>query len=684
MAVEDDQRAAVVPHAGSRSELDPELDDASRQRLLQRAAAIVAVLAAFFAYQRYAVDGASATFWLFVATGLVALGALPLASRPRGFELTLDVVLLTALSTMGGVAHQNGGLEAPALMWTLAVPVVALFIGGPRRGVVYLALTAGLIAGFFLFEELGYAFPTGPSAAYIHRVRALGLLGFGGFLGAVTWLFQRERQRARREVLRSRREFRQLIEATPDGVIVLRGDRVVYANPAVAPMFGRDDLDHLIGQPLLEQKDPANLEMVRQLLEWLRGDGASDGDPVEQRFTFRRFDGEVAVIEVRRVGTVVFEEEPALLLIARDVGERQRLEAQLRVADRLASVGTLAAGVAHEINNPLTYLLGNITHAQQAFVEALATGDLAPLREAAGVLEEALEGGERVKSIVRDLKSFSRDTGPGDSLVDVRDVLESTAKMAQHEIRHRARLTRDYDEDLPAVLVSAPQLGQALLNLLINAAQAIPVGAADDHEIVLRCGVEADGVVIEIRDSGGGIPEGVAQRIFDPFFTTKNDAQGTGLGLAITHNLVKRMGGTLDVENNPDRGATARIVLPRAKVSGAGVPGAPEASQRHEPSSARGRILIVDDEPYVAKAVGRMLRRHEVVIAGGGREALERLAEETFDVVLCDVMMPAMTGMDLHRRAAAERPGVERSFVFMTGGAFTSEARAYLEEVSNR
>jgi len=248
--------------------------------------------------------------------------------------------------------------------------------------------------------------------------------------------------------------------------------------------------------------------------------------------------------------------------------ERKKMSEQLLISDRMASVGTLAAGVAHEINNPLAVLIANLEFIAQnlgPIVETPAVpGELlmglAGLREP---LRDAQEAAERVRLIVRDLKVFSRSEeeerrGP----VDVRGVLESSARMASNEIRHRARLVKEYGE-VPKAQANEARLGQVFLNLLINAAQAIPEGRAEANEIGIATRSDAAGnVVVEIRDTGSGIPPEVLPRIFDPFFTTKPQGVGTGLGLHIVHNIVvNHHGGTIALTSDPGR-TEFRIGLP--------------------------------------------------------------------------------------------------------------------------
>jgi PAS domain S-box-containing protein len=353
-----------------------------------------------------------------------------------------------------------------------------------------------------------------------------------------------------------------------------------------------------------------------------------------------------------------------------DITERRALQTQLLLADRMASLGTLAAGVAHEINNPLAFTAVNLAFAR-AEVRRLGLPD--PELEKA--LEEAEEGATRVRDIVRDLKAFSRDEDvPG--CADPREVLRAAVNLAQNEIRPRAHVELDLGET-PPVAASERRLGQVLVNLLVNAAQAIPEGAPQTNAIRARTRTEGDKVVVEIEDTGTGIAPELLGRIFDPFFTTKPVGVGTGLGLSICHGIVTSLGGDIQVESEPGRGSLFRVRLPAAH-------------DREVPATAgalapRGRILVVDDEPMVGRAISRILgAQHEVIVVTSGEAALARLrAGPEVDLVLCDLMMPGLSGMDLFEQTRQAVPATSTRFVFLTGGAFTDRTREFLERVPN-
>ncbi len=367
------------------------------------------------------------------------------------------------------------------------------------------------------------------------------------------------------------------------------------------------------------------------------------------------------------------------VLVARDVSESKQTELHLMVADRMASVGTLAAGVAHEINNPLASVIANLDMAMQDLEGVDRT--ILP-SELIDELGDARTAADRVREIVRDLKIFSRAEEERRGPVDVEHVLESTLRMAWNELRHRAKLVKVFGH-VPEVEANESRLGQVFLNLIINAAHAIAPGNYEANQIKVTTSTDASGrVVIAIADTGTGIPVAARQRLFTPFFTTKPVGVGTGLGLAISHRIITQFGGTITFDTELGKGTEFRVTLPAA------------GSRFYEPSSApteaipptrRGSVLVIDDEEPLALAMRRFLSQdHDVTAVHSARAALDLLESGTrFDVILCDLMMPQVTGMELHGALVKIDQSQADRVVFMTGGAFTPSARDFLATVDN-
>jgi len=359
-----------------------------------------------------------------------------------------------------------------------------------------------------------------------------------------------------------------------------------------------------------------------------------------------------------------------VLIAIRDISARKSLEAELQQNGMLASVGRLAAGVGHEINNPLTAVLANLQ-----LVEAALSPTDGELRRLVG---DARMGAKRIRDVVRDLRTFSRTEADRSTPLSVNSVLESCLSIANNELKHRASIVTELGKP-PNVLADRNRLAQVFLNLLVRAAQAIPVGDAQRNEVRVRS-TENDGdAVIEISDTGAPIPPELRAHIFEPFIATRGFGSGTGLALSICHDIVRDLGGTIEVHSPSTGGSRFRIRLPRApEVTTTPMPILSPAIER------RARVLVIDDDPMVARVVERAIGDlHHVEIANTPKEGLARIIASSYDVILCDLMMPDMTGMELHADIARRVPAAAARMVFMTGGAFTNEAEVFLERVPN-
>jgi two-component system, cell cycle sensor histidine kinase and response regulator CckA len=465
--------------------------------------------------------------------------------------------------------------------------------------------------------------------------------------------------------------FDRLAEKSVDGMVLLRAGRYVYANRAWASWLGREP-DELAGQRFL---DHVPAEDRRSLEAWLEGKDSED--VAEYRFANEA--GTTTLLQVNRVEV----DQETVGLVGRDLTRQRRNQAKLLLADRMMSVGALAAGTAHEINNPLTYVQGNIGFAlEEVRANRSILGDEKG-EELEEALTEAQEGAERVRVIVRRLHAFSRADQDELRRIDVNRVVDEAVNMAFTEIRHRARLLKELGAEA-VVQANEARLGQVVLNLLLNAAHALPEGKAEENFIRVATSSSGGEVRLQVQDSGPGIPPEVLGRVFDSMFTTKPVGVGTGLGLSIAHSIVTDFGGRIDVSSTLGQGTSFEVVLPAAERRKR-----PRRSRSSiEPSDAgrRANLLVIDDEPLIAAALKRALREHEVEVAGSGRAAIELLMARkgAFDLVFCDLMMPDLTGMDVYEWSQANLPGIQPRFVFMTGGIFTPRAQRFLESVRLR
>lgn len=369
--------------------------------------------------------------------------------------------------------------------------------------------------------------------------------------------------------------------------------------------------------------------------------------------------------------------------VTRDVTAERQANQQLMISDRMASIGMMAAGVGHEINNPLSAVVANLEMAVAEMQTLAAEIGAERLGDLPGELNDARDAALRVRQIALDLKVFSAGHADDTSAVNVEDVLDSAVRMAWSQVRQRATVVRQYGRVPPASGAEA-RLGQVFLNLIVNAAQAIPEGRPDGNEIRLTTRVDDDGgIVIDIADTGTGIPDQVMKKLFTPFVTTKPAGVGTGLGLSICLRLVKAMGGSITAETTPGAGSVFHVTLPAAATSAAAAPDH-AAAEAAPVTPARARILVVDDEDMIGMILRRIFKAHDVTVLTNGRDALAAIESgRRFDAILCDLMMPRMTGIELHQALAAAYPDQARAILFLTGGAYSKETAAFLDSVPN-
>jgi len=356
-----------------------------------------------------------------------------------------------------------------------------------------------------------------------------------------------------------------------------------------------------------------------------------------------------------------------------DVTERRQLDEQLRLADRLIAAGTLAAGVAHEINNPLTYVLGNVELMQRRLRDQPATKALVD-----DSLAQMVDGLERIRDVVSDLRAFARPEEDVVGRLVLSTVCDAAIRLVSSVVRHRAEVVTEYAPNVPAVIANESRLGQIIINLIVNASHAMPERATSESRITVRTRTLANGdAAIEVEDNGTGIAPEILTRLFDPFFTTKQLGVGTGLGLSVCQSIVASLRGRIDVDTALGRGTIFTVVLPPAPP----LPVIPSPPAR-QPSAVSGlRVLVVDDEPMVRRTLSRLLVSHgcQVTEADGGVAGLERAAGGAFDIVLCDLMMPDLDGALVHHELVRTRPELANRMVFISGGAVTERTREFAE-----
>ncbi len=471
---------------------------------------------------------------------------------------------------------------------------------------------------------------------------------------------------------RSEARFRFLVEAAPDGVVILVRGQIVFINERGAQLLANGPIEDVLGRPISQFLPPDDAAAAAQRI----GRMFATGEEMPPNEYNVRVESE-RVVEIKSI-LCDWEGAPAVLAFARDVTERKRLQHRLVENDRLAALGTLSAGVAHEINNPLTYA----TLGLQRIDRTLSSLDLpsAALAQVRGQLREIEHGISRIASITRGLRSFARPDDAPPGAISLREVVESSLRMVDNDLRHRAQLVRTL-ADVPPVTGNASRLEQVVVNVLLNAIQSLrPDRPTNEIEVVLL--QRGQRVVLTIRDTGRGIPASLRDRIFEPFFTTRAVGEGMGLGLSVCRTIIEGFGGTIDVASVDGEGTTMTIELPIHRGSQPCIAPPPVATPK---PTSRKRVLIIDDEPLLRDALTRLLGGdHEITTASSGAEGLAKLTGEPFDAIVCDVMMPGMNGQEVHRRIAAVHPGLERRIVFITGGTFSPELDEFLATTPNR
>lgn len=535
------------------------------------------------------------------------------------------------------------GIEAAhALRRELDLPVVFLTAHGDPATIARATET----------DPLGYVVKPFKSAQ-IHSVVELAL----------------HRHRIERRLREREHLLATTLAAVGDAVLTTDGAGVVeFANRAAEERFGV-----VVGRALDAILPPG--DDIGDLARRAFGEGhATSVVNVE-----RTLEGRVSSLDCRAApisdGRRVF----GAVLVLTDVSALRDARRQLEWSDRLASLGTLAAGVAHEINNPLTFVAANIDYVRQELEHGRrVSGPPEVTTTLVEALVEANFGADRIAAIVADLRMFTRaDASPGPTRID--NVLRWCMAVAGRELRPRARLEARLAET-PPVTGDETRLGQVFLNLLVNAAHAIAPGNPTANLVEVSSRVDTDGsVVVSVRDTGVGMSPELARRVFEPFFTTKLFGKGTGLGLSISRSIVEGLGGELTVESTPGAGSTFHV---RLRPCASPPPTSPAATVA---GTSPGRVLVVDDEPFVVASLRRALSQHHVTTASSAAEARRLLADGArFDVVLCDLMMPNGNGMELEAELAAIDPEQAERMLFLTGGAFTDEAAAFVAARAER
>ena len=478
------------------------------------------------------------------------------------------------------------------------------------------------------------------------------------------------------------RWFSTTLRAIADGVVACDAEQhVTFLNAAAERMLGRAE-QQARGLPLAEllgRSDPV-VEVTQALLQ---------RKPAPLSLDVETGVGGSSLLLQGTVAPIVHAERTlGAVLVLHDVTAQRRRDEQLALTDRLSSLGTLVASVAHEINNPLAYTLGNLGLAGaelERITEQLPTALREQIERVIRSLHDAEEGAGRVANTVKELRAFGRMEERSQRPVDPRACVDWALRLTSNQLLHQARLLTNL-RDVPHVKANELKLSQVVVNLLTNAVQAL-TGEREGNEIrVATWTDEHGGAVIEVEDNGRGMSEEVRLSVFEPFFTTKAAAHGTGLGLSICRNIVKSFGGEITVESALGKGTRFRVRLPPADAGVlvadetlAPTPSPPRNSS--PPLGVARKVLVIDDEPMIRSLVSRLLsNRFRVTSVEGVRAALGVLNEaQDFDAILCDLMMPGESGIDFFGVLRRLYPDLLRRVAFITGGAVTPHTTKFLE-----
>ena len=454
--------------------------------------------------------------------------------------------------------------------------------------------------------------------------------------------------------------FRTLFRSAPDAVMtVLQSGRIREANDAVRDIVGLDPIQ-VVGRFIVDFVAEGDRDRLHDALDagFARG-------PSRLEVRFMR-EGSVRVVALA-ASRLPEADPPTLLVTGRDITSEREMRTRLMETERLAAVGELVAGVAHEVNNPLSSI--------SAFAQLLVRdGGLTPTqRDSIDVIKsEAI----RASQVVKDLLAFARRSEPRRDALDLNQLVDRTLRLRGYELNaSKIKIEPSLTLDLPAVVGDARQLQQVILNLITNALQAMAPQGGGTLGVATR--YDAGRVILEVSDTGPGIPPEARARIFEPFFTTKEEGEGTGLGLSVSYGIVSAHGGTIDLAEVSEKGTRFVVTLPAAMdVLPAPPIGEPRMPTSRSPLSGL-RLLFVDDEPSMragVEAFGR-LRGFEVITAGDGREALEIIHTTGFDAVVTDIRMPEMDGLQLYDALRKERPGLASRLIFITGDVVSSSGQ---------
>jgi PAS domain S-box-containing protein len=491
----------------------------------------------------------------------------------------------------------------------------------------------------------------------------------------------------------------QLLQRNQDGILIHRNGQILFCNPKLSKMVGAKKAEHLVGTSVLDLLSDSDRDAAEKYMKSTR---SRRGQPTPE-LRLQRIDGELLSVELKSF-PLMLQGNRVVVSMLRDIQWRKRLQARLSQSDRMETLGLLAAGVVHEINNPLTYLSLSLDelyqqmparrdklvelrqmlkrsipariwkHIEKDVEEQLAIQEIDEIIDS---VEDAAVGTKRIEDIVKDLRMFSHLRESMD-IICLNRTIQTAINLCRHRIQKKANLTIQLEKNL-WIRADEGRLSQVLINLLVNAADAIPEGRRGNISLSMQ-GKDSE-VWLEVKDDGLGMPLHVQKRLFDPFFTTKAPGVGTGLGLSISKRIIERFGGDMEFQSAEGEGSCFCLKFPLTAAKAREEFREQSTHQRKH----RYRLLLIDDEDPIRRQLSRLLSEDFIVqTAACGRTALAMIREDsTYDLIVSDLIMPDGSGMDIYRWLEYQAPHLCKRLVYLTGGAYDEKMGSFLQSIPN-
>lgn len=480
------------------------------------------------------------------------------------------------------------------------------------------------------------------------------------------------------KIFAAEQRYRSIMENATCGIFILDLNGVISGlNSHAEKIFGYSH-DQIIGKDYRNfiyspERNYENIQMQKLLLEKIIGPNQT---------YIQQANGTIRDVEYS-ASYIENEEEIFILGIINDNTERNQLRSQTILTSKLATVGTLTAGIMHEINNPMTFVLTNLKYMEEQ-LKTLSQDYIKQntfMLKLNDIIDESIQGVERIRKIINDLKGFARVDTDDLTLVDIHEVLSTAINMAYPQFKHVATLEKDFTTDIPLLLLNTSKLHQVFLNLIINSVQAMEGDDFSKNIIQVKTYIKSNSIFIDITDTGHGISPENLSKIFNPFFTTKPIGVGTGLGLSISSEIIHNLGGEISVKSCLGKGSTFSILLPIHVTSEN-----PNLKLQESKMAVGKKILVVSDDPSLLTILDRIFQKdNQVTKALGGRAAFDLFEkkEDKFDIVISNLNMININGIDLYNYLIKTDPKLADRIIFTTDDTSSPTITKFLKGIKN-